>query len=273
MSRHVPTGWARDAVTVHLWHLDPTPRQAGAALPLLSPTERERAVRFADPARRVQYVATRGALRLLAAAFLGCAPLEVPIELEAEGKPIFGGQLGLYVSVAHAATRSIVGLAMRPLGIDIERVDRDVDVDRVAALTLTGAERRELASLGADERRRAYFRCWARKEAVAKGVGAGLALGLTSFAARAGRPVAIRWPARTATGTGRVGSLWWTRDLVLEGPYVGAVALADARPDVRSRVWRWDDLSSRLAPPLPAHPMPLGCPRSPSPDRTLEQYR
>ena len=233
---------------VHVWDVDLSSAPHDNALSLLLPDERERAARFGDPERRHQYVTTRAVVRLLVAAYVRCMPGEVLIVIDARGKPTLARHHGLQVSISHCSARSLVAMARRAVGVDIERVDRRVDIDQAMALTLTTTERCELSSIDGEERRLAYFRRWTHKESIAKGVGAGLALGFHRFAARAGQPVSVPSPDGTRAHPGGLGLVGRRRG---GGPALRrAVALADVMPAVRSRPWSWAEMPCRLA--LPA---------------------
>ncbi|TMJ89380.1 MAG: 4'-phosphopantetheinyl transferase superfamily protein [Alphaproteobacteria bacterium] len=65
-----------------------------------------------------------------------------------------------------------------PVGVDVEHVRPLADWKRIAARYLHPGERMELMALSEDERLTAFFRCWTRKEAVAKALGVGLSLPL-----------------------------------------------------------------------------------------------
>ena len=62
--------------------------------------------------------------------------------------------------------------------MDIEQVRADYPVDCVAELFFSDQEQARFRSLPACLRRRAFFACWCRKEAMVKALGYGLPLGL-----------------------------------------------------------------------------------------------
>lgn len=92
----------------------------------------------------------------------------------------------------------------------------DVPDDAVVVRTCTVGERRAL-SRGAADRGEAFGRCWVRKEAVAKALGAGLRLPFD--------PLDVRTDAVAVPGAA---GAWRVRDLDAEFGYVGAVAAAAA---------------------------------------------
>jgi 4'-phosphopantetheinyl transferase len=60
------------------------------------------------------------------------------------------------------------------VGVDVELIRADADLDGIAAKFFTRAEQDALASLPPAQRLAASFHCWTRKEAYLKGIGAGL---------------------------------------------------------------------------------------------------
>jgi hypothetical protein len=137
----------------------------------------------------------------------------------------------LYVSVAHGGAWVVVAVtALAPVGVDVEPVARDLDVDGLAAQVLAPAERDVLDGLAAAEaRRRALLTWWTRKEAVLKATGDGLRIdprdvvvsppdALPRLIAFAGRPELVGACA--------------IADLAPDAEHVGAVAVLAAEPVV-----------------------------------------
>ncbi|MFJ2629538.1 4'-phosphopantetheinyl transferase family protein [Streptomyces sp. NPDC087532] len=146
--------------------------------------ERRRARAFAQGAVRDRYVAGHAALRRLLAARLGVPPRQVA--LTREPCPVCGGPHGRptvvggtpYFSVAYSGGLCLIALADTPVGVDMERIPLSDVVSGLAA-DLHPVERAELAALPDDERPLAFARAWVRKEAYLKGLGTGLARGLS----------------------------------------------------------------------------------------------
>jgi 4'-phosphopantetheinyl transferase len=167
---------------------------------------------------------TRTVLRQLLGARIGCAPADVAITVTSQGKPTLEQASGPHFNVSHAQGRSLVALAGRPVGVDIERTDRDVGIDGAVRLVLCPAEQDHLRQLGPDDRRRTFFSLWARKEAVSKGVGLGLGLPFPSIDAR---------PPEVTVGA----STWACSDFAVAPPYVAALAVPAPRPPIEPRTW------------------------------------
>lgn len=220
------------AVSCSVWWAHPAASAPGL-LDLLDASERARHDRFRLQADRDRYRVARALARLVCAERAGCAPEEVSFTLhcrtcadrerphreEPHGKPRPAGPAGgLEISISHSGDRVVLAVADSvEVGVDVERVAPARDLAGLADYALAPAEFEVWRSLDEAERVPAFFRYWARKEALLKSTGAGLAGGLDS--------VAVSAPGEAAA------VLAW------EGPYApGQVWLADleAGPDYRA---------------------------------------
>ena len=140
----------------------------------LAPAEQARAARFGRPVLAQRYIAGRALLRWLLGRALGVPPPAVPLERGARGRPRLAGETGIDFNLSHTDGNALIGLARERVGVDVERADRAVRADRLAARFLTIAERDTLARLPEDERRARFLRYWTCKEAMSKATGDGL---------------------------------------------------------------------------------------------------
>ncbi|HMA30297.1 MAG TPA: 4'-phosphopantetheinyl transferase superfamily protein [Casimicrobiaceae bacterium] len=138
----------------------------------LSAAEIARADRFGSTALREHYVVGRASLRGILGSLLAMAPKDVPIVRGDRGRPQLGIASGLDFNVSHTDAVALIG-ATRGLriGVDVERLDRTINVPGIARKFLTEAERRALAGLDADSARRRVLRLWTCKEAMSKATG------------------------------------------------------------------------------------------------------
>ena len=70
----------------------------------------------------------------------------------------------------------MIGLASRPLGVDIERLTDTADVENLAGYVFTSREQTAFRSLEPSLRPAAFLQCWTKKEAYLKAIGTGLAI-------------------------------------------------------------------------------------------------
>jgi 4'-phosphopantetheinyl transferase len=100
-----------------------------------------------------------------------------------QGKPSLTGVTDpLRFNVSHSHGIALYGVTRgREIGIDVEQVRGEVAVDQLADRFFSTQEVAALRALPAAERREAFFRIWARKEAYLKATGLGLSLALDCF--------------------------------------------------------------------------------------------
>ena len=146
----------------------------------LSTAEQARAERFGTDELRRRWIVGRAMLRLLLGDALGIAPSAVEIRRGVRGRPeLLDAGSGVDFNVSHTRGVALIGIARglpadTRIGIDIERLDRDVGVDRLARKFLTATERASLADLDLRQRRERFVRYWTCKEAMSKATGDGL---------------------------------------------------------------------------------------------------
>jgi len=163
---------------VRVWsaRLDADEAQLSACEALLSDDERERARRFRRPDLRRRYSVAHALLRRLLAAQLGTNGADLRFESSPHGKPALRDWPQLRFNLSHAGDLALYALAWRrEVGVDLEPVTPEVEVDAVARQMFSADECHALTLLPSDERRQAFFRIWTRKEAYVKALGLGLA--------------------------------------------------------------------------------------------------
>ena len=164
-----------DEFEVVVARLDAAPEELRKLLASLAPEERERAARFFFPRHRRRYIAARGLLRQLLGARLGIRAEEVRLVYGKNGKPLVDPSLaaGPHFSVSHCDDVALFAFSKAcELGADIEALRAIRSADSIAAHIFSRREKRAYAA--ARDKALAFLRCWTRKEALAKGLGAGL---------------------------------------------------------------------------------------------------
>ncbi|MGW7098981.1 4'-phosphopantetheinyl transferase family protein [Streptomyces sp. NPDC054838] len=190
------------------------------AAAVLDAAERERAGRLVRPADRHGYLASHLGLRALLGAYLGTAPADVSLIREEcpccggpHGRPAVAGG-GVHFSLSHTAGLAYLAFAAVPVGVDVEGTPGTAVVTDVLS-TLHPAETAELTALAEADRPVALGRLWARKEAILKATGAGLARGVAEPYVGSG-PAPAQMPD------------WTLRDLTAPSGYAAAAAVATA---------------------------------------------
>jgi 4'-phosphopantetheinyl transferase len=156
------------------------------AAALLSEDERARRDRFVFPEDRRDYTLAHALVRRMVGAAEGVAPAALKFEANARGKPSrvtpAGERSDLQFNLSH--TRGLVACAIArgaDVGVDVERIDRDIDDGEIARRFFSPAERRDLDACDPPERSRRFIDLWTLKEAYLKATGAGLSDSLAAF--------------------------------------------------------------------------------------------
>jgi 4'-phosphopantetheinyl transferase len=211
---------------VHVWRigLDMTAGRVAKLRCLLSPDERARADRFRFEQDRRRSVIARAYLRLLVGEVLDLPANQLRFEYDQFGKPrLVAAARSLQFNVSHSGKLILIAIAPgRAVGVDVERIRTDLDLDGVAARFFSANECRVLAALAGPDKYRAFFTCWTRKEAYLKARGIGLTLPLDQFdvsflPGEAPRLLATRHDSEEA-------QRWRLRALPLSPDYAAAVA-------------------------------------------------
>jgi 4'-phosphopantetheinyl transferase len=223
---------------VQLWRLDLPRLATGEARwhAILTRDETTRVGRFLVVRARHHFMITRAWLRLLLAAYIGGDAKQIAFGTADNGKPVLASPFDpreVTFNVSHSGEVALLAFSRRrDLGVDVEQVRSQRDLEGIARRFFSAHEQEELAAVAAEEKQNAFFRCWTRKEAYIKAKGKGLALPLSQFdvtlapgatnallATRPDADEAGRWSMREIeAGPGHVGALcvaghdWQLRD-------------------------------------------------------------
>jgi 4'-phosphopantetheinyl transferase len=207
---------------------------------ILSPDERDRASRFLSDVDARRYMAARASLRTLLGAYAGIKPGQLRFAYDRFGKPGLGGEThaaAVRFSVSHSGELGLFGFVREHrIGVDVERVRADIDVESLAKNHFSQNEFQKLRALSPDRQLEAFFCCWTRKEAYLKGRGEGMSYGLDRFevSVAAGEPAAIL----QADDDPDVSRRWTLEHLTPAPGYLGAAAVeAD---DVTFQCFQWE---------------------------------
>jgi len=174
-----------DPDKVHVWRasLDVAPERIQSLSRTLSADERERAERFHFLRDRNRFVAGRGLLRILLGRYLEMAPDQLRFGYNSHGKPFLANEdTFVRFNLSHSGALALYAVTCgREIGIDVEYVSEDVDIAGLGARFFSTSEVAALNSLPADQKQRAFFACWTRKEAYIKARGEGLSVALDGF--------------------------------------------------------------------------------------------
>jgi 4'-phosphopantetheinyl transferase len=206
---------------------------------VLSETEKTAASRFYFERHRLSYIFSHAALRNILSGYIDRRPEELQFGQNSFGKPHLigaGAADTLNFNMSHSGDVVLVGVTReRLIGIDVEMVRPMKDFASIARLNFTPEECAFIENAtGAQQY--AFFKSWARKEAVIKAVGKGLSMPLNTFDAsippdEEGRRLTLPADAPEIES-------WWLTDLGVPEGYVGAVVVEQSLAALVYKTWQ-----------------------------------
>lgn len=208
---------------------------------VLSSDESARAARYHFAADRQRFAASRAWLRMILANYLATDAKRLDFSYSSKEKPSLAPEFagsGVTFNVSHSGGIALLAFTrQREIGVDVEQVRHNSDLEAIARRFFSERERRELLALPEHERAAAFFRCWTRKEAYIKATGDGLSLPLSQFdvSLAPGEKNALLATRPNESEAGR----WLLREVPAGTGYVAALC-------VRGRDWNLSDWSGNV---------------------------
>ena len=172
------------ALEVHVWHANLDDHAPHSLQFLLTEDEISRANRFHFASDRNHFIVARGLLRKLLAGYLGTDAGDLRLVYAEKGKPALAEGQGslLNFNLAHSRGLAIYAFSLgREVGVDLEFMRADLAGDKIAERFFSPTEIVALDAVPQEQRQRAFFDCWTRKEAYIKARGDGLSMPLDEF--------------------------------------------------------------------------------------------
>jgi 4'-phosphopantetheinyl transferase len=169
---------------------------------------------------------TTAAHALLGRLLMAYANVDAPpvIARTERGKPYAPQLAQLDFNLTHAREQVLIAIAReQPLGVDLERVDREIEIDDIARRYFSATEADAIEALAPERKLVAFLRLWTCKEAVLKALGEGISFGLerVAFALDAqGTPIEIEAIAAEAGSPEQ----WRVAQIDPAPGYLGALA-------------------------------------------------
>jgi 4'-phosphopantetheinyl transferase len=144
-------------------------------LDVLSDAERGRAHTYVMTWVRDQFVVSRGVLRRVLGHALRTDAKRIELITREDGKPVLADESrGLHFNVAHSGGWVAVAVAGADVGVDLETVREVPYAADLVKRFFAPEEQRQYAGLPGERKPAGFLRGWTCKEAVLKGVGAGM---------------------------------------------------------------------------------------------------
>ena len=170
----------------YLYGRDHDDRRLARQAALLAPEEHERRDRLRFGRDRRMFVATRALVRTVLSRYHEVDPRDWEFDIDDRGRPHLTAsspQSGLSFNLTN--TRGLVACGVtrseHALGIDAERLDRRVEITKLAERYFAPSEVREFHRQDPQARLLRFFTYWTLKESYIKARGLGLAIPLDSF--------------------------------------------------------------------------------------------
>ena len=226
---------------IQLWSIDinAASHEPEALLSLLSDDELKRAERFRFEKHRHRWIAGRAMLRTILSAMTHRSPESVAFEYDEHKKPYLpcsSGHERIHFNLTHSSDLALLAVtSVGPVGIDVERIKPLSSIDTVVDRFFSIAERSAFSTMSGDEERlKAFYTCWTRKEAYLKALGCGISEPTNTFDVtflENSEPEII-----AIDGDNNVARDWLLFDLKVTPGYVGALAIR-SKEDIEL-VWR-----------------------------------
>ncbi|MDZ7806122.1 MAG: 4'-phosphopantetheinyl transferase superfamily protein [Gracilimonas sp.] len=181
LKKHIPLT-KRD---IHIWkfEIDAAVEDLSVYQTLLNKYEEGRASKFKFSEDRERFLWGRILLKRLLGAYLDENTEAIILNSTSGGKPFLEKKEHQHIqfNVSHSGNIIILGFSRSPIGVDVEMISRQVDIDRVSRNYFSMDERKAIDRVSEESKEIIFFDIWTKKEAVIKGIGKGLGIPLKSF--------------------------------------------------------------------------------------------
>jgi 4'-phosphopantetheinyl transferase len=226
---------------VHIWRatLDLSSRDIRFFDENLSIDERIKAGHFRFDRDRNRYIVSFGILKSILGLYIGVEPGSVRISYGNHGKPRLSdadGKRNIHFNLSHSEELAIYVFARDyEVGVDIERIRELPEMNQIVDHYFSASERKVFLEMPSDKRRKAFFYCWTRKEALIKAVGYGLYQPLDKFTV----PMAAGESASVPffKGDSKQASSYVIEDFSPAPGYAGAIALEEKASQFQFCQW------------------------------------
>jgi 4'-phosphopantetheinyl transferase len=234
-----------DINEVHVWKasLEAPHNDVNHFMRVLSADECDRARRFHFEKDRRHWIVAHGILRLLLGRYLDVEANELQFAINDYGKPALvqpSRKSRLHFNLSHSGEIALYAFAYdRQVGIDVEHMRGSLDYEEVATHYFSSYECSVLRALPDSLREKAFYTCWARKEAYIKARGTGLSQPLDEFdvSLTPSEPAALLADRHDPEAPGR----WSLCTLAPGDRYAGALAVEGSGWQLTC--WEWHSIS------------------------------
>ncbi len=152
---------------------------------LLSNDEQVRLSKFVAEDAKLQFLIARSLVRTTLSRYSHRQPDEWEFVANSYGRPrLADGQSAspLHFNISHTTGMvACIVSSSEEIGVDVENIDREVNIQGLAKIIFSSAENLRFASAGENEQNELFFQHWTLKEAYIKARGLGMSLPLKAF--------------------------------------------------------------------------------------------
>lgn len=217
---------------VHVWSASTNvdEKQLQYLQAIISEDEQKRAARFYFEKDSIQFIVTRGLLRMILAYYLDQSPEEFRFSYNKHGKPSLEGinNNNVRFNLSHSDQAIVYGFTRcRDIGIDIERICSSKDSTNILDHFFSELEKEEFKMVPEEKKKETFYKCWTRKEAYTKARGKGFSIPLDSFSVTLtpGCPAEL-----TRADEDSEVSQWYMKDISVVYGFAAAVVVSGTEP-------------------------------------------
>lgn len=148
---------------------------------LLNKEEIIRFNRYRFEKDKLRFLYGRGLLRKELSVILKCHARDIEFKYNRYGKPLINTKIHrlIHFNISHSReSLALVFSSVNSVGIDIESVDMNTDINNLLSIVLSEEESLKWSSIEYSKQRELFYNIWVQKEAIIKAYGSGLSYDL-----------------------------------------------------------------------------------------------
>ena len=175
MPQPIPDIIKKGEVLILVFEIDSTQEKWSDYDKTLSKNEKNKANEFQYLDDKLSFTKCRSILRSTLSKWLNCGPSEINIIHRENGKPYLEHSKVIEFNITH--TKGLAAIAFSidsEIGIDVENLNREINLDQVAKKVFTKSEQSLIDSNNQKDKKKMFYRLWTSKESYLKATGLGL---------------------------------------------------------------------------------------------------
>lgn len=175
MPQPIPDIIKKGEVLILVFEIDSTQEKWSDYDEILSENEKNKANEFQYLDDKLSFTKCRSILRSTLSKWLNCGPSEINIIHRENGKPYLEHSKVIEFNITH--TKGLAAIAFSidsEIGIDVENLNREINLDQVAKKVFTTSEQSLINGNNQNDKKKTFFRLWTSKESYLKSTGLGL---------------------------------------------------------------------------------------------------